>query len=35
MRILGRLFKWLLTLSLVGVFIGAIALAGVYYYFSR
>lgn len=34
MRILGRLFKWLLTLSLVGVFIGAIALAGVYYYFS-
>lgn len=34
MRILGLLFKWLLVLSLTGVLIGAIALAGVYYYFS-
>mgnify|MGYP001773634040 CR=1 FL=1 len=34
MRILKRLFKWLLTLSLIGVFTGFAALAGVYYYFS-
>ncbi|MET3999284.1 penicillin-binding protein 1A [Marinobacterium sp. MBR-109] len=34
MRILSRLFKWFLTLSLIGVFLGAAALAGVYYYFS-
>lgn len=34
MRILSRLFKWFLTLSLIGVFIGAAALAGIYYYFS-
>ena len=33
MRILGRLFKWLFILSLAGVLIGAIAFAGVYYYF--
>ncbi|MBV0934321.1 penicillin-binding protein 1A [Marinobacterium weihaiense] len=34
MRILKRLFKWLLTLSLIGVFTGAATFAGVYYYFS-
>lgn len=34
MRILSRLFKWFLTLSLIGVFLGAATLAGVYYYFS-
>lgn len=34
MRILSRLFKWFITLSLIGVFIGAAALAGIYYYFS-
>ncbi|MGD9860725.1 MAG: penicillin-binding protein 1A [Marinobacterium sp.] len=34
MRILSRLFKWILTLSLIGVFLGAATLAGVYYYFS-
>jgi penicillin-binding protein 1A len=34
MRILSRLFKWFATLSLIGIFIGAASLAGVYYYFS-
>ncbi|MBA4503329.1 penicillin-binding protein 1A [Marinobacterium marinum] len=34
MRILKRLFKWIITLSLIGVLIGAASLAGVYYYFS-
>ncbi|GAA0793758.1 penicillin-binding protein 1A [Marinobacterium sediminicola] len=34
MRILKRLFKWLLTLSLIGVFTGFATFAGVYYYFS-
>jgi len=34
MRILSRLFKWFITLSLIGVFLGAATLAGVYYYFS-
>lgn len=34
MRILKRLFKWLLTLSLIGAFVGAATFAGVYYYFS-
>ena len=34
MRILSRLFKWFLTLSLIGVFIGSAALGGIYYYFS-
>ena len=34
MRILKRLFKWFLTLSLIGVFTGAAALGGAYLYFS-
>lgn len=34
MRILKRLFKWFLTLSLIGVFAGAAALGGAYLYFS-
>ncbi|PSL14084.1 penicillin-binding protein 1A [Marinobacterium halophilum] len=34
MRILKRLCKWLITLSLIGVLTGAIAFAGVFYYFS-
>ena len=34
MRILKRLFKWILTLSLIGVFVGAAGFAGIYAYFS-
>lgn len=34
MRILKRLFKWLATLSLIGVFLGVVALSGAYLYFS-
>ncbi len=34
MRILKRLIKWLISLSLIGVFLGVVAISGAYLYFS-